>query len=296
MLLFCSHTSLLAQSDSNILELGRIRLHKDFTQTISIEGKDLEKMPFTNLSEAVKVWFMGAFSSKDNISYVVDGVVAMDANLLSIQDIQEVTLVLNAAAHQSGTHKQQHLVLVTTRSGGLGRKGLALSGQTAHVLTDYSKLTNQEDPRSASNFYHQYSLTAYHNAQKLKIRATASYLRDVYPLQTGRQLQFEDLQFTTRGVDIKQKYDHTTALSIKTAPQLERLRLHASFELPLHKNHTVRLNTNYTGQFSAFEQTLHTPDDPQHYHSVNDYYKDKIHSYTAHLKLQSSLSKRLHNQ
>jgi hypothetical protein len=42
-----------AQRDSSRIDIGWLSLDKNLTQTISIKGADLEKMPFTNLSNAI---------------------------------------------------------------------------------------------------------------------------------------------------------------------------------------------------------------------------------------------------
>ena len=296
MLLIFSHSSLLAQSDSTFLDLGRIRLHKDLTQTIKIQGKDLEKIPFTNLHEAIQVWFLGAFSAEANLTYIVDGVLAMDVNALSIHDIQEITLVLNAATQLSGSGKQQHLVLITTRQNGLSDKGVYLSGQSARVVTDYSSLTSQQNPQSAANYYHQYTLAGHRNYQKLKVRASANYLRDVYPSRSGRILQSETMYYTTTGLVLNKLDDNTIALSTKTPKHLDRLRLRASLELPVSASHRLYVNAAYAGQFSGFEQSRQNPNDPQHYHYMSDYSQESINLYTTYLKLQSRFSDRLHNQ
>jgi len=45
-----------AQTDSSYLDLGRIKLRKDFTQTVTIKGADLQRMPFANVTEAISTY------------------------------------------------------------------------------------------------------------------------------------------------------------------------------------------------------------------------------------------------
>lgn len=47
----------MAQNDSSYLDLGRVKIRKDFTQTVTIKGTDLEKMPFSSIEEVVNTWF-----------------------------------------------------------------------------------------------------------------------------------------------------------------------------------------------------------------------------------------------
>jgi len=46
--------------DSSYLNIGYLSLRRAFTQTITVKGTDLEKMPFANLSDAIAGWFFGA--------------------------------------------------------------------------------------------------------------------------------------------------------------------------------------------------------------------------------------------
>ncbi len=81
-----------AQKDTSRLDLGYLTLNKNFTQTITIRGEDLEKMPFTNLDDAVAAWVFGAYTVRGAIQYIVDGNPVSDPNAYSIYDIESVTL------------------------------------------------------------------------------------------------------------------------------------------------------------------------------------------------------------
>jgi hypothetical protein len=50
-------TKVNAQVDTTHFDLGRIQLKKDFTQSITVKGEDLQRMPFDNLADAINVWF-----------------------------------------------------------------------------------------------------------------------------------------------------------------------------------------------------------------------------------------------
>ena len=50
-----------AQQDSSRLDAGYVTLDRRSTQHLTISGADLEKMPFSNLSDAIAVWLYGAY-------------------------------------------------------------------------------------------------------------------------------------------------------------------------------------------------------------------------------------------
>src|ERR1700730_18091767 len=96
VVLFSLSVTSQAQNDSTWLDLGVLKLKKDFTQTISIKGSELEKMPFSSLSEAINVWLYGAYTNELSLVYVVNGNPLSDVNMYSIQDIEEIVFVQNA--------------------------------------------------------------------------------------------------------------------------------------------------------------------------------------------------------
>src|SRR3712207_3784358 len=102
LLLLLSFQYSAAQTDSLYLDLGRMKLRRDFTQAVTVKAKDLEKLSFTNLSDAVAAWFMGAYTHPADVIYVIDGNVAGDVNMYSIRDIDEITLVQNALLQLNG--------------------------------------------------------------------------------------------------------------------------------------------------------------------------------------------------
>ena len=113
--LTCCTSAVLAQDDSSWLDAGYVSLKKELTQTISIKGSDLEKMPFVNLSDALAAWLYGAYTVPGNLAYVVDGNPVTDVNVYPIFDIEEVTLVEHAAGGAAYGGTQQELVVITTK-------------------------------------------------------------------------------------------------------------------------------------------------------------------------------------
>src|SRR5580698_400138 len=119
----CRNSAAVAQDDSSRLDNGYMSLKKEFTQTISIEGSDLEKMPFANLSDAIAAWLYGAYTQPATLQYFVDGSPVTDVNAYSVFDVEEVVLVENAAAMVNTAETQQEVVLIRTRRGN-GKTGL----------------------------------------------------------------------------------------------------------------------------------------------------------------------------
>lgn len=168
-------TGARAQGDTTRLNTGYTSLHRDLTQTITIKGEDLEKMPFANLSDAIAAWLYGAYTQPLTLLYIVDGSPVADVNSFSVFDIQEVTLVENASAMLYTGAGQQEVVLIRTRRGKEKREmraaaqGGLVGGGTKGLSTD-------------TRWYQQYYLGANANAGAFRFGASASWLRDVQPI------------------------------------------------------------------------------------------------------------------
>jgi hypothetical protein len=170
----CCTVPAFAQYDSSRLDVGYLHLKRDFTQTITIKGADLEKMPFANLSDAIAAWFYGAYTQPLTLQYVVDGNPVSDVNAYSIHDIEEVVLVQNAAALVNTADGQQEMVIVRTKRG-QGKSGMTADAQTG--------LVNDKEYGQVSDlrFYHNYYVTAWQNLDKVSFGVSGNYMRDVYP-------------------------------------------------------------------------------------------------------------------
>src|SRR4051812_26747280 len=105
-----SYSKAYSQTDSIHYDLGRIRLDKKFTQSITIKAADLQRQPFSTLSEAINVWFYGTYTSKNNMVFVIDGNLVNDVNVYNINDIEEITLVQNSLIQVNGATPLQQLV------------------------------------------------------------------------------------------------------------------------------------------------------------------------------------------
>ncbi|MBS1667139.1 MAG: hypothetical protein JST58_07180 [Bacteroidetes bacterium] len=166
--------SLSAQQDSSRLDIGWLTLDRNLTQTLSVKGSDLEKMPFVNLSDAVRAWFYGAYTVPGTLAYVVDGNPVTDVNLYPIYDIEEVTLVMNAVGAAAYGSSQQDLVLVTTKRG-KQKQGFRLVGQAGPVNA------NANGVKTFTNIYQQYLVSGYGHSEKFDYGLSADWVRDVYP-------------------------------------------------------------------------------------------------------------------
>ncbi|AXY74949.1 hypothetical protein D3H65_13550 [Paraflavitalea soli] len=180
----CISFSSFSQTDTSVtdLNLGRIKLKKDFTQSITIKGEQLEKMPFTSLYEAINAWSYGYYTNRTSVVYVIDGIVVNDVNAYSVYDIEEVTLVQNALIQASGATRQQQMALITTRKGGKDKQGMMVAGQSFLVRGDNVPISGGTNPKSETNFFHQYQIAAYQKGEKIQYGVSANYLRDVIPV------------------------------------------------------------------------------------------------------------------
>src|SRR6185312_8834692 len=144
-LFFCtSYSLLIAQTDSSWLDLGRIKLEKEFTQTVTIKGKDLEQMPYANLADAINVWFYGLATNKGSVVYVIDGNLITDVNVYSVHDIEEITLVQNALVQLNGATREKQLVLVTTRKNRDKSAGINVAGSSFLVSNSFQNASGDK--------------------------------------------------------------------------------------------------------------------------------------------------------
>jgi hypothetical protein len=252
LLFACCRTSMIfAQNDSTWLDLGTVKLKKDFTQTISIKGEDLEKMPFTELSDAIDSWLYGAYSNPASLFYVVDGSLLADVNTYSIFDIEEIVFIQNALVQVNGATGQQQLVLITTRKHRSGQSGLKLAGQSGLVNRDYGQLYPGTKGSSYTNAWHQYYAGGYMGGKNTALGLSVDYQRDAIP------------------------YERDPGAHSITPDKMDRLRLNGYFDIRLGKKNQVFIGINYSPQQidSAKSYNLYgTPyygDTHQHMHSFS---------------------------
>jgi hypothetical protein len=201
-----------------------VKLKKDFTQTILIKGSELEKMPFSNLSEAINVWLYGVYTNELSILYVVNDNPLSDVNMYSIHDIEEIVFVQNALVQVNGAIGQQQIVLVTTKKGGSGKSGITIAGQSSLVNRDVHDRNTDKAGPSNTNFYHQYYARAYLNTKKISFGVSANYLRDVLPseisdsIHTGTPFNLNRLRLNGF-IEIKPGSKNEIFLSVGYSPQ-----------------------------------------------------------------------------
>jgi hypothetical protein len=170
--LFLSVSAAAQQPDSSRYDVGFGTLNKNFTQHVTVRGEDLQKMPFVNLSDAIRAWFFGAYTGL--LTYVVDGNPVMDVNIYPIYDIEEVTWIENAVASAAHGNTETELVLVTTKRG-RAKPGLQVAAQTGLVKEDA-----QGTPTN-SGVYHQYYAGAAGNFGKVSAGVSADWQQDIFP-------------------------------------------------------------------------------------------------------------------
>jgi len=228
-----------AQNDSLFLDLGRIKLRKEFTQSITIKGSDLERMPFTNLTEAINSWLMGTLTTKNTVLYVVDGNLLNDVNAYSVYDIEEVTVIQNATTQVSGATGPQQLVLITTKRNASHKAGICLAGQ----LFGTGKEANfgTPDQRSTVNLYHQYFLSVYQNRKSVQYGISLNYLRDVNPQAKKDEITYDPPR------------------------HIDRYRVQAYLTTQLGRHNTLQLNIGYAPQRIAEKRTTNYTSEKREY-------------------------------
>lgn len=224
-----------AQQDSSRIDIGWLSLDKGLTQTISIKGEDLEKMPFVNLSDAIAAWLYGAYTTPSMLAYVVDGNPVTDVNIYPIFDIEEVEFVENAAAGAAYGAGQQELVVITTKRG-KGKCGLRAAGQAGLVNS------NGNGVSTYTNVYHQYYLGGYKNFDKVSYGVSADWIRDVVPVASG------------------------SGNEVTTPFELRRWRLSGYLVWRLAKGNTIELRMGYAPQ--RIDQSVDSATNPWSYETT----------------------------
>jgi hypothetical protein len=213
LLLVFSALSGRAQIDTSRLDIGSVTLDKAFTQTLTIKGSDLEKMPFLNLSDAISAWLYGAYTTPATLRYVVDGNPVADVNAYSIFDVEEVVLVQHAAALIGTAPGQTELVLIRTKRR-TGPYGVTAAAQTGLI---------GEDGVSKMRFFHNYYAGAYLNRLKVSLGVSANYIRDA-------------------------TVSDVPGGAIVTPPNWQRWRLNGYFDWRPDASNQIEVTMNYTPQ------------------------------------------------
>ncbi len=270
MLVLSQKSTAQDSTSSSTLTLGRVTLQKEYTQSITIKGTDLERMPFASLSEALQAWSLGYLSTDNNIIFAVDGVIINDVNVYSKYDIEEVVLVQNAVSTLNGATTSQVLALVKTRRRGLGSSGLTVAGQSYQVRADRKQHPNlPTDATSTINYFHTYHVGGYYNSRSVQFNVSANYLRDVSPF------------LASPGVQVIKPMSN------------DRLGINGWLQAQLGRAHELTFRINATPQFGGFEERIDRTNPVWNYFNTR---KDRISIVNPSLGLRSSLAKGLTNE
>ena len=127
-------------------------------QSVTIKGTDLERIPASNLQEAINAWLYGMLNTPFTLAYVVDGSMMADVNIYNIRDIEEVTMVQNPATSLNGAYHQQQLVVVTTKKRKTAGSAITVAGHAALITgKEYYPATDKVD-KGDNGLFHQYNI------------------------------------------------------------------------------------------------------------------------------------------
>ncbi|WP_413669787.1 hypothetical protein ACEN9X_07530 [Mucilaginibacter sp. Mucisp86] len=261
-----------SQTDTSHYDLGRLRVNKNLTQSITIKAADLQRQPFANISDALNVWFYGIYTNSNYVVYVVDGNIINDVNAYNIHDIEEITLVQNAAAQVSGVSPQKQMILIKTKRNRPGKSGIEAAGQTN--LVSARNTSNINELKSPTNVYHQYYLSGYKNTDIINAGISATYLRDVSPTLTTQQI------------------------NIKTPLGFDRFKFNGYADVKLGANNTLSATATYVPQVTRFNYdnaNLYNSSDPNYQIQASTAERTKQNLFNGGLRLNSQLVKGLKN-
>jgi len=249
-----------AQNDTTHFDLGHMQLRKDFTQNITVKGSDLEKMPFTNLADAINVWFYGAYSNTNTLVYIIDGNLVNDVNAYSIYDIDEVTLVQNSVSKLAGAVGPQQLVLIKTKR--TKTKGLEVTaaGQ-ANLSSLYTNNlpSNESGEKSRTTVYQEYYAAVHQNTGNMQFGVSADYTHDALPELKDPTVDYE------------------------TPQNLQRIKLNGFFDVKLGSS-VLDVTAGYVPEKSDDEYAISNSTG-----QAADDFEDKSHIWNATVKLITTI-------
>lgn len=209
--------------DSSFHDLGRVQIRKNFSQTITIKGKDLERMAATSLHEAISAWLYGTLTNVGTVVFVVDGHMVSDVNIYNIGDIEELTLVQNAAIEVSGAFRQQQMVLIETKKNKTEGWHVSAAGLSAIITKKVYYPSTDKTVKSDNNFFHDYLVSVARRTQNIKAGVSIGFARDVAVMMDS--------------LIIKQKPNN-----------LRRYRLNTYFDWTINKHHELGARINLAEQ------------------------------------------------
>lgn len=241
LLLLSAYTS-YAQSDSSFIDLGRIKLKKEFTQTTVIRAEDIAKLPTMSISDLIRIWGNGLFTSKGTTVYVLDGITTVDIDAYHLQDIETITIVRNALTNQHGAANTELLVLVDTKKWKADEKKLTFTAMAHGISRTVMPTQPNEHPENVSSGnFQQYGISFRSGNARFSYGGSVSFVHDVFP----------------------QKKDEGDSQT-KT-PAFDRIKGNIWSRIQLNKNNTLSVHFNYTPQFFNSEMSQR-PMKNIHYH------------------------------
>lgn len=168
----------LSAQDSAFYNLGRVQLRKNFSQSISIKGRDLERVSATSLHEAIDIWLYGSLSNINTLVYVVDGYIATDVNVYDIRQIEEVTLIQNAAVQANGAFRQQQMVLIQTKRSKTQGWKVQASGFSAMITRKMFYPATDKTVNGDNSLFHDYLVSVTRKEGTVNAGVSAGFLRD----------------------------------------------------------------------------------------------------------------------
>lgn len=260
-----------AQSDSTYLDLGRLRVQKAFIQSTTIKATDIARMPFVNLSEVIRSWANGAFTQKDQMVYVVDGITVADIDAYNIQDIEDITIIRNAQVNQNGAGNLQLMVLVRTKQWTADSKHFIFSAMgsamSRKVITQLSSREKESQQVFAGNFQ-QYTLSARGGNQTFNYGGSLGFIHDALP---GRNKK--DSLFDTK------------------TPGINRLKINLWAQVAINKNNTLSAYFNYVPQVKTGDSQVIS-----FYFNQKASTKNKDYLLNPYIKLETKLPNGLLNK
>lgn len=183
-----------AQSDTTYFDMGRMKVKKEFTQTTTIKAKEIENIPSLSLSEIIRSRTSGSLTVKDQIVYVIDGITVADIDGYNIRNIEDITIVRNAAGNQNGAGNMQLLALIRTKAWNQHIKPIEFSAmgsgisRRANVST---RASNEQMENIVAGNFQQYTLTLRGGKPALNYGGSLAYMHDALPRRNKKDALYD---------------------------------------------------------------------------------------------------------
>jgi hypothetical protein len=157
------------------------------------------------------------------VAFVVDGHIVTDVNIYNIGDIEEVTLVQNAAIEVNGAFRQQQMVLIETKKKKQEGWNISAAGLSAIITKKIYYPSTDKTVKGDNSSFHDYLISASKKTHNINAGISLGFTRDV-------SVMMDSLVITQK------------------PNNLQRYRLNTYLDWTINKHHEMDVRVNLAEQ------------------------------------------------